>query len=95
MQRLGLLLRLLEAFDDGGAKEGFPLHGDPIQNWPGQVSVEVDLTSRVGLVHSIPCRPHSRLHIKAAMRPYQLMRISLVLLCFLEVHVPVISNCCQ
>lgn len=64
MQSLGLL----EAVDDGGAKEGLPLHGYAIKNWPGQISIEVDLTSKIGLVHSIPGRPHSGLHTKSTSK---------------------------
>lgn len=56
---------LLEAVDDAGTKEGLPLHGNAIKNGPGQVSIEVDLTSRTGLVHSIPGRPHRGLHTKS------------------------------
>ena len=58
-------LCLLEAVDDGGTKEGLPLHGNAIKEWPGQISIEVDLTSRIGLVHSIPGRPHSGLQTKS------------------------------
>lgn len=58
---LDSILCLLQAVHDCGTKEGLPLHGDSIKYGPGQVCVEVDLTSGGGLVHSIPGRPHSGL----------------------------------
>ena len=63
-QKLGFTSGLLQAVDDGGAKQSFPLHGNAIKDWPDQVSVEIDLTGRIGLVHSISSRPHSSLHTK-------------------------------
>ena len=53
---------ILEALNDGGAKQGFPLHGDAVQNGPGKVCVEVDLSTGIGLVDPIPGGPHCGLH---------------------------------
>ncbi len=53
---------ILEAVNDGGAKEGVPLHGDAIQNGPGKVCIEVDLSRGIRLVHPIPGWPHCGLH---------------------------------
>ena len=53
---------ILEALNDGRAKQGFPPHGDAVQNGPGKVCVEVDLSTGIGLVDPIPGGPHCGLH---------------------------------
>ena len=57
-----MLADLLEMRNDGGTKKSLPLHGDPVQDWPRKVAIEVDFSSRAGFVHAIPCRSHGSLH---------------------------------
>lgn len=58
-----------QAAHDCGAKQGLPLHGDAIQYGPGQVCVEVDVACGIGLIHSIPGRPHCSLLTKVMSGP--------------------------